>query len=175
VSKSQTSRHTLLIELLCLLVVVATVLVVRQTLYEPVLIPTGSMEPALQVGDRLVVCKRAYARHAPKRGDVIMFRWPEEPGENMVKRVVGLPGEYVMMLAGRVFVNWRPLEEPYVKSRPIREPPCKAKLGPDEVWVLGDNRNHSEDSRDHGPLPLKQIIGRAGQIYWPPARRGPIR
>ncbi len=174
-SKSQTSRYTLLIELLCLLVVVATVLVVRQTLYEPAMIPSGSMEPALESGDRLVVYKRAYATHTPDRGDVVMFQWPDAPGENIVKRVVGLPGEEVVMLAGRVFVNRSPLKEPYMKTRPIRERPYGAELGPGEVWVLGDNRNHSEDSRDHGPLPLKQIIGRAGYIYWPPARRGPIK
>jgi len=175
VSKSQTSRYTLLIELLCLLVVLATVLVVRQTLYEPVMIPSGSMEPALEKGDRLVVYRRAYVDRVPDRGDIVLFQWPGDPGENMVKRVVGLPGEEVVLAAGHVFVNGRPLKEPYVKTRPIREHPYGAELGPGEVWVLGDNRNHSEDSRDHGPLPLKQITGRAGYIYWPPARRGPVK
>jgi len=170
-----TSRTPVLLKLVALLVVAGAALFVRQVLYEPVWVPSNSMEPAVQKGDHLLVSLRAYAHHPPRRGDIVLFRWPDDPGEKMLKRIIGLPGETVFMVNGRVFINGRPLAETYLKEPPVREHPYAALLGPDEFWVLGDNRNHSEDSRDHGPLPRAYIAGQAVYRYLPWRHHGPLR
>lgn len=164
----------MLVKLLGVLAVAAIALLTRQVLYEPVWVPSNSMEPTVHKGDHLLISLRAYAHHPPQRGDIVLFQWPDEPGSNLVKRIVGLPGETVIMARGQVFIDGRPLAETYLKEPPLRERPYAARLGPDEFWVLGDNRNHSEDSRDHGPLPRSAIRGRAVYRYLPWRRHGPL-
>ena len=174
VSKSETTPYTLFIEIGCVVLVVATVVLVRQTLYEPAFVPSDSMLPTLEVGDRIVVHRRAYANAKPARGDIVLFTWPDNPNEQMIKRVIGAPGEEVTVFGGRVLINRKPLKETYTQGGGIRERPLRVKLGPDQVRVMGDKRDHSEDSRDHGPLKIDRIIGRATYRYWPSARRGTL-
>ena len=132
-------------------------------------IPSESMAPTLKPGDQYLINIRAYRGRQPERGDVIVFRTPD--GEYLVKRVVGLPGETVTIVRGQVYINGRPLHEPYLKERPIVEWPQQVRVPEGHVFVLGDNRNFSDDSRDFGPVPMERVLGRAEYIFRPTQRR----
>ena len=133
----------------------------------------SSMEPNLHDGQFLIVNRIVYHFHPPQRGDIIVFHPPYNNGKDYIKRVIGLPGETVEIREGRVFINGRELVEPY-----IREPGYRswgpAVVGPDELFVLGDNRDHSNDSRSWGMLPISNVIGKAWISYWPPRYWGVI-
>jgi len=133
-----------------------------------------SMEPNLHTDQRLVVEKLSYNRHfrhylglsGPEQGDIVVIRLSSQGSELLIKRVIGLPGDEVAIHDGRVFVNGQALSESYVAGNttgsygPITVPPLN-------VFVLGDNRNFSNDSRSFGFVPLKDVIGRAWFSYWP--------
>lgn len=124
-----------------------------------------SMMPTFRGGEYLLVWRWAYWNRLPERGDIVVYR-DEEAQAEYVKRVIGLPGEEVLIQNGRVFINGEPLTEPYVQERPRYEGYWKVPEG--HVFLLGDNRNHSTDSHITGPVPLKNIIGKVVLIYWPP-------
>jgi len=140
-----------------------------------------SMVDNLHNGQYLIIDKVSYNPFlmeylgfgGPKRGDVIVFEPPNRPGEDYVKRVIGLPGETVEIVKGRVFIDGHPLAEPFepntgsynMSSRQIPE---------GEIFVLGDNRNNSNDSHNWGSLPIENIVGRAWLSYWPPEMWGTI-
>lgn len=107
-----------------------------------------------------------FAFHQPRRGEVIIFRFPRDPSRDFVKRVIGLPGDTVEIRRGRVYVNEIELDEPYI-ARPGRRTVAPTRVGPDGYYVLGDNRAVSQDSRDWGPVPTENIIGKAWVSYWP--------
>jgi signal peptidase I len=135
-------------------------------------IPSGSMEPTLMVNDRILVAKFLYRFEPVARGDVIVFRYPLNPSRDFVKRVMGLPGNRVQLKEGVVYVNGQRISE---KGYTIK--PDYGNYGPVTVpradyFVLGDNRNNSEDSRFFGYVPRANIIGKAIFIYWPPQRIG---
>lgn len=132
-----------------------------------------SMEPTLHAGQYLIVNKILYRLHPPERGDIIVFEYPKAPDRDFIKRVIGLPGEEVEIRNGKVYVNGIPLEENYISREPAYTY-AKHTVGPDEVFVLGDNRNSSSDSHTWGMLPLKNIIGKAWVSYWPPKEWGLI-
>jgi signal peptidase I len=143
-------------------------------------IPSGSMEPTLRTGDRILVGKFAYRVWEIRRGDIIVFRYPLNPNKDFVKRVVGLPGERIEMKDGLVRIDGQPLSEIYPTALPGGDLPCSSNYGPqtvpeDSVFVLGDNRCNSEDSRFFGFVPLKNVVGRAMAVYWPPDRIGLVR
>lgn len=143
-------------------------------------IPSGSMEPTLRTGDRILVGKFAYRIWEIRRGDIIVFRYPLNPSKDFVKRVVGLPGERMVMKDGLVSINGRPLGEVYPTALPGGDRACSSNYGPEvvpvgSIFVLGDNRCNSEDSRFFGFVPIKNIIGRALAVYWPPDRVGLVR
>jgi len=125
-----------------------------------------SMEPNLHTNQRLIVEKISYRFHGPRRGDIVVLKRPDSDGELLIKRVVGLPGEEISVHDGRVYIDGRPLEEPYLSQLtrghygPVRVPPL-------HVFVLGDNRAASNDSRVFGPVHRNQILGRAWFCYWP--------
>jgi signal peptidase I len=125
-----------------------------------------SMEPNLHTNERLVVEKLSYRFHGPRRGDIVVLHDPTGGPELLIKRVVGLPGERVSMSDGRVFVDGAPLEEPYL-SQPTLGQGRSWFVPPLSVFVMGDNRGASRDSRVFGPVPMEQIIGRAVFRYWP--------
>jgi signal peptidase I len=102
----------------------------------------------------------------PKRGDVVVFHAPDQPKE-YIKRVIGLPGETVQLDKGQVLVDGQPLDEPYETRRNTRSSPA-VTLGPNELFVMGDNRPNSRDSRNWGALPMDAVVGRTLLSYWPP-------
>jgi len=128
-----------------------------------------SMEPTLLPHDRVLVGKFMYRLREPARGDVIVLRYPRNPERNYIKRVVGLPGETIRIARGKVFVNGKPITEPYFDGEVVGEF-GPLRVPPDAVFVMGDNRNNSEDSRAFGPLKKQLIVGQAVLIYWPPQR-----
>lgn len=145
-------------------------------------IPSGSMEPTLQIGDRILVAKFSYRIGKIKRGDIIVFHYPLGPApvRDFVKRVVALPGETVELREGLVLINRKPLSELYPTPLPGGDRACTSTYGPQKVparqlFVLGDNRCNSEDSRFFGFVPTGRIVGRALFIYWPVPRVGLIR
>jgi signal peptidase I len=125
-----------------------------------------SMEPNLHTDQRLVVEKLSYNFHEPERGDIVILQVPQAGSGLLIKRVIGLPGEKVEIKDGKVCINEHPIAEPYLSQRPQRNMPATV-VPPDHVFVLGDNRNFSNDSRSFGPVPLDDIIGRAWFSYWP--------
>ena len=131
-----------------------------------------SMVPTLRHQDNLILEKVSYYFHDPERFDIIVFELESDPGTHYIKRVIGLPGETVQILDGYVYINGSKLEEDVYCSQPI-ERAYSAKdpitLGPDEFFVLGDNRNNSKDSRSVsvGPVHRSQILGRAFLRFWP--------
>lgn len=124
-----------------------------------------SMEPSLHDGEFVVVNRLAYRWKEPERGDVIVFHFPSDPRRRFIKRVIGLPGDTVTIRDGRVLINGSVLEEPYLEEEPRYH--GEWRIAPNEVFVLGDNRNNSSDSQNWGPLDINEIIGKAMLVYWP--------
>ncbi|MCU0510302.1 MAG: signal peptidase I [Anaerolineae bacterium] len=147
-----------------------------------------SMEPNFHDGQFLIVNRFAYCPgvhleipvlnkslfdktwcvRAPSRGDVVIFEYPRDPSRDFIKRVIGLPGETVEVIAGQVYVNGQLMPEPFGPN-PGSYNAAPLTVGPDEVYVMGDNRNNSSDSHLWGPLKLENIIGKALISYWPPS------
>jgi len=139
-------------------------------------IPSGSMEPTLQIGDRILVSKFTYRIGGIRRADVIVFHYPLNPGKDFVKRVVALDGETVELRDGVVLINDTPIHELYPTALAGGDR-CTSNYGPQRVpsgqlFVLGDNRCNSEDSRFFGFVPDENVVGKALLIYWPPQRTG---
>ncbi len=150
-----------------------------------------SMRPTLDADQYLLVNKLAYSqinlanltRHIPfidsgdeepsylfdppQRGEVVVFRFPVDPSRDFVKRVIAVPGDSVEIRNGNVFVNGKALEESYTLDDPRGITMLEQVMGPDEYFVLGDNRLQSNDSKNWGPVPLENIIGRVWVSYWP--------
>jgi len=125
-----------------------------------------SMEPTLHDHQRLIIEKISYHFHSPERGDIIVLRPPQRQSEPLIKRVIGLPGETVEIRDGHVYINGVVLEEPYLNQQTLGT--MAAQLVPEEqLFVLGDNRGSSNDSRAFGMIPFKDVIGRAWLRYWP--------
>jgi len=125
-----------------------------------------SMEPTLHSGEFIIVNKLAYKLGAPQRGDVVVFHYPRDPEQEYIKRIIGLPGDEVLIQDGKVRVNGEVLEEPYTFEDPAYQ--SKYLVSPGHLFVLGDNRNNSSDSHNWGPVPLENVIGKAVFVYWPP-------
>jgi signal peptidase I len=125
-----------------------------------------SMQPGLYEGQRLIVVKSAYWFGQPQRGDIIIIYPPIEPDRQWVKRLIGLPGDTVEVHNGTVFVNDIPLDEPYTKEQPDYDYPAYT-VPEDQYFVLGDNRNNSEDSHFGWTLSSQEIVGKAWLRFWP--------
>jgi signal peptidase I len=126
----------------------------------------SSMLPTLRDGEFVLVNKLAYRMGAPTRGDIIVFRSTTAKDLDLIKRIVGLPGDQVTIADGRVSVNGQVVQEPYINAAPIYR--GEWEVPKDHLFVLGDNRNDSSDSHAWGFLPLQNIVGKALLIYWPP-------
>jgi signal peptidase I len=153
---------------------------IRTFIAEPRYIPSDSMLPTLHTGDRLVVEKISYRFHSPKTGDIVVFQPPEElqrrgypKDQAFIKRVIGEPGEIVSVAGGKVYLNGKALSEDYI-AEPPNSPYAPHTVPEGEFFVMGDNRNDSNDSRYWGFLPEKHIIGRATFRFWPLNRIGLI-
>lgn len=130
----------------------------------------SSMEPTLHNGEFLIVNKLAYKLGAPQIGDVVVFHFPGNPEQEYIKRVIGLPGDQVVIQNGRVMVNGKVLQEDYIAAPPAYE--ASWQVPEDALFVLGDNRNNSSDSHSWGPVPMDQVVGKAVFVYWPPQEWG---
>lgn len=125
-----------------------------------------SMRPSLNNNQFVLVNKLAYLFHAPERGDVIVFHWPTDTTKDLIKRVIGLPGDTIVTTIDTVQVNGVVLKEPYISAQV--NPGGKTWVVPtNDYFVLGDNRPVSDDSRDWGYVPRSYIIGKAVLVYWP--------
>ena len=176
-----------------IVIAVILALFIRTFVVQAFKIPTGSMEENLLIGDHLLVNKFVFGPTRSgvertllpvggiKRGDVIVFKYPEEPDRDFIKRVIGLPGETLEVREKKVYVNGRALNEPYahylqpaaapselheVTSFDVRERYGPVTVPPNQFFVMGDNRDNSQDSRYWGFLPRQNIKGRALVIYW---------
>ncbi|QYX32039.1 signal peptidase I [Sphaerospermopsis torques-reginae] len=155
-------------------------LLIRTFIAEPRLIPSESMYPTLHTGDRLVVEKVSYRFHPPETGDIVVFETPPElqrrgydKNQAFIKRIIGKPGEVISVANGKVYLNGEPLQEDYI-AEPPNQPFPTVKIPEDEFFVMGDNRNDSNDSRYWGFLPQQNLIGRATFRFWPLDRIGLI-
>ncbi|HEX2849453.1 MAG TPA: signal peptidase I [Acidimicrobiales bacterium] len=157
-------------------------LAVRTFVVQPFYIPSASMQPQLMVGDRVLVNKMSYHLHDINRGDVVVFERPKcESGEpaikDLIKRVIGLPGERVEARGGSIYIDGRRLAEPYLPTTAITSDFGPVEVPAHHIWVMGDNRQNSKDSRflcNNGPTFIDEggVVGRAFVRVWPPADMG---
>lgn len=131
-----------------------------------------SMQPSFYQDDFVIVNKLAYTFGDFERGDVVVFPYPRNPEDDYIKRVIGLPGDHVVIEGGMVMVNGVLLNEPYIAEAPRTDYEVFVPDG--ELFLMGDNRNSSSDSRVWGTLPLEDVIGKAVFVYWPTEAFGPV-
>jgi signal peptidase I len=188
---------------LVLIVGVALVLafVIQAVLVKPFRIPSESMEPTLDVSQRVLVDRVSFRFSEPHRGDIVVFKPPagadddrcgnpNEPGngspcekatpgesdQNFIKRVVAVPGDLISVKDNRVYINGKLQDEPFINKKTPCQELCNLehaiRVPPDHFFMMGDNRGQSADSREWGPVPKDSIIGNAFLTYWPPRRVG---
>lgn len=153
---------------------------IRTFVFQAYGIPSGSMESTIEVGDMVFSEKITYYGEDPKRGDIVTFSDPEIPSRVLIKRVIATGGETVDLVDGQVVVDGVPLNEPYTEGKP--SDPITSAFGADiaypytvpegELWVMGDNRTNSQDSRYFGSIDESTVTGRAVFRYWPLSRIG---
>lgn len=124
-----------------------------------------SMNPTLQDGEYVLVNRLAYRVGEPVRGDIIVFHFPLDDTQDLIKRVIGLPGDVIQVLDGVVTINGKTLNEPYIAAAPLYSGEWVVPEG--HLFVLGDNRNDSSDSHSWGPVDFEKVIGKAILVYWP--------
>ena len=141
-------------------------LLLNMFVVQPTKVRGQSMEPTLHSNEYLLVEKISYRLRPPRRGDVVVFKYPRDESENYIKRVIAVPGETVEIVSGRVYINGQPLVEPYLLQLP-RESMPPTRIAEGKLFVLGDNRLNSNDSRAFGMVDASEIVGRAWLRYWP--------
>jgi signal peptidase I len=188
---SRVGRYVVLEWIVVVAAAVLVALVIKTFVMQAFYIPSASMEPTLLTNDRVLVNKLSYRLHEVKRGDIVVFERPTQEGTeqitDLIKRVIGLPGEQIFFEDDRVHINGATLDEPYLPPGTVtsvapkelaqgdgqqctRAEPCTVPAA--SVWVLGDNRTNSQDSRYIGPIAQDVIVGRAFVTIWPPSRIG---
>ena len=164
--------ETIKFALLALLIVIP----IRLFVFQPFIVSGASMEPTFETGEYLIVDQLSYRMHPPKRGEVIIFRFPQEPSKFFIKRVIGLPNETVELRGNTISIvnSEHPegfsIDEPYLEGEPARNDFLTFGLKDDEYFVMGDNRGASSDSRVWGALPEHFIVGRALVRLYPPQK-----
>jgi signal peptidase I len=177
-------------------------LLIQAFLVKPFRIPSESMEPTLDIGQRVLVDRVTYRFSNPHRGDIVVFKppagadqntcgvpteptdghpcqkpTPDKSKSNFIKRVVAVPGDRIKVLSGQVYIDGKRQKEPFIRpdtSCPICNLPKEITIPPGQFFMMGDNRGQSADSREWGPVPKKWIIGHAFFTYWPPGRIGTL-
>jgi signal peptidase I len=181
-----------------LLTALVIAVVIKTFLVQPFWIPSESMVPTLEVNDRVMVNKLSLRFGEPRRGDVVVFRDPAQPeleesipeavvrsvleaigvrtrgADDLIKRVIGLPGETISIEGNRVHIDGVPISEPYLAESTTMPDFGPVAVGEGEIFVMGDNREFSFDSRRFGPIPMDEIVGRAFLIIWPTSSFGGI-
>ena len=175
-----------------IVVAVGAVLAIKAWVVNPYRIPSSSMEPTLhcaepgagceaRFSDRVLANRFIYHFRDPHRGEIVVFKTPPQAercengagGETFVKRIIGLPGDTFREENGTVFINGKPLDEPYVQPQERDQRTVKKQVIPaGNYFMMGDNRASSCDSRDWGPVPRSNLIGPVFAVYWPPQRIG---
>jgi signal peptidase I len=199
-SKEQTSKGSLIELISIVAVALGLALAIQAFLVKPFRIPSESMVPTLQVGQRVLVDRVSPRFGDPSRGDILVFKPPagadtnscgvRRPSDqacptptrarsstNFIKRVVGLSGDRISIVDGRVRLNGRIQREAFIRPDaqcPTCNLPTEIVVPPDHVFMMGDNRGESADSREWGPIPEEWIIGNTFFTYWPPKRIGPL-
>lgn len=144
--------------------------IIKTFLLQAFYIPSLSMAPTLKVNDRVLVNKLSYDLHEVHRGDLVVFESPPNEGsqtKDLIKRVIGLPGETVESRDGHILINGQVLQEPYLGPDVMTGPLEKITVPAEHLWVMGDNRPNSRDSRFFGAIPESLVIGRAFIRVWP--------
>jgi signal peptidase I len=191
-------EHNSLVELVTIVAVaLGLALGIQAFLVKPFRIPSESMVPTLAVGQRVLVCRACMHLSDPGRGDILVFKppvgepstcgverpsdepcprgTPERSDTNFIKRVVGLPGDHLKVMAGSVYINGKKQDEPFAHLDAgcgTCNLPREITVPKGEYYMMGDNRGESADSREWGPVPKKWVIGKAFMTYWPPGRVG---
>ena len=142
-------------------------LLVQAFIVKPFTIHQVSMRPTLEEGDRILLNRLVYHFRQPARGDIIVFHSPINDSEDLVKRIVGVAGDRVAVTGGKLYVNSVAQDEPYLLEQDFSGEMAEVLVPTGEVFVMGDNRNNSGDSRLFGPISAKSIIGSAFVVYWP--------
>jgi len=197
-AKPQAKKGSLVEFFTIVVVALGLALAIQAFLVKPFRIPSESMVPTLEVGQRVLVDRVSFRFSDPHRGDVVVFKPPagadenacgarrareqpcpmptgEKSKDNFIKRVVGEPGDRLKVLEGRVYINGERQEEPFIQPDAdceICDLPREIEVPPDHYFMMGDNRGQSADSRYWGPVPKDNIIGNAFFTYWPPKRIG---
>ena len=168
--------RTFLSIVLMILAVAGLTVVLRLFVFVPYEIPSGSMEETIMTGDMVFSEKISYYLRPPAQGDIVTFSDPEVAGRTLIKRVIATSGQVVDLINGSVYVDGKKLDEPYTngkRSFPLTRTARNVEISfpytvPEGcVWVMGDNRTSSQDSRYFGAVPTSSITGRAALIYWP--------
>ncbi|HWH43177.1 MAG TPA: signal peptidase I [Thermoleophilaceae bacterium] len=199
VAEGKEKKQSSLVELVSVVAVALLLaLGIQAVLVKPFRIPSESMVPTLEVGQRVLVDRVTFRFGEPERNDVVVFKPPqgaqtdtcgadhpsgspcpaptdEQADTNFIKRVVGMPGDRLKVIEGRVYINGKVQDEPFIQPDagcPLCELPDEITIPKDHYFMMGDNRGASDDSRAWGPVPKKWMIGQAFSTYWPPKRIG---
>ena len=170
VQKSGVGR--LILDVLETIILSAVLFLAINTISARIRVDGYSMEPTLQSGEFVIINKLAYRLGEPALGDVIVFHYPRDPEQEYIKRLIGLPGDHVLITDGKVYVNGQEIQEPYIAAPPAYQ--GEWTVPEDSFFVLGDNRNNSSDSHNWGQVPSNQVVGKAVFVYWPPQNWGTI-
>ena len=151
-----------------IVIAVALALFIRQFIVELYVVDGPSMRPTLLSEERLVVNKFVYRVRNPERGEIIVFKYPRDTSRDFIKRVIAVPGDTIKIEDGRVYVNRELKDEPYILEKTLSDYP-EATVPEGHIFVMGDNRNNSEDSRfaDVGFVPYEMVKGKAVLVFWP--------
>ena len=151
-----------------IVIAVALALFIRQFIVELYVVDGPSMRPTLLSEERLVVNKFVYRVRNPERGEIIVFKYPRDTSRDFIKRVIAVPGDTIKIEDGRVYVNRDLKDEPYILEKTLSDYP-EATVPEGHIFVMGDNRNNSEDSRfaDVGFVPYELVKGKAVLVFWP--------
>jgi signal peptidase I len=200
--KKESGRGSLVELVTIVAVALGLALGIQALLVKPFRIPSESMVPTLDIGQRVLVDRVTYRYGEPERGDIVVFKPPagadnntcgtgnydeqrqpcprptaRRSDTNFIKRIVGLPGERLSVRGGRVYINGRRQEEPWIRpdaTCDICDLPTEITIPRDMYFMMGDNRGESADSREWGPVPEKWMIGQAFMTYWPPGKIGKL-
>jgi signal peptidase I len=173
--QDKTKKQVILKEILMYTIVVLAAVVlatlIRVFIFEPFIVPSPSMDPTLKVGDKVIINKIAYRVGSIERGDIVAFHSPLEE-KDLVKRAVAVEGDEITLTSeGEIYINGERITESYIPAdQAVSYINQTVTLGEDEVFVMGDNRNNSFDSRYFGAIPEEDVFGEFMVIYWPPSR-----
>ena len=158
-------------EILGPILLAVVIFLILQATMQSFVVVGSSMKPSLYDGQRLVINKVVYSFHEPEWGDVVVFEPPNNRQADYIKRIIALPGDTIEVKNGAVYVNGSKLDEPYIKEPPTYNFQQK-KIPENEYFVLGDNRNNTNDSHNGWTVPRQNIIGKAWLSIWPPGEWG---